>query len=70
MKIKKIIIEEDFITLTQLLKCANLVASGGEAHLVITEGMVKYNDVVDFRKRLKVKKGDRVQFQNTVIIVE
>jgi ribosome-associated protein len=59
----------DYIPLIQLLKAANLVQTGGEAQIVVTEGEVKYNGQVDYRKRLKVKKGDVVEFRNNKIVV-
>ena len=59
----------EFIPLIQLLKATNLVQSGGEAQMVVSEGSVKYNGVVDYRKRLKVKKGDIVEFRGTKIKV-
>ena len=62
-------LEGDFIPLIQLLKATNMVSSGGEAQSVIEEGLVKYNREVDFRKRLKVKKGDLVEFNGQQIII-
>ncbi len=59
----------EFIPLIQLLKATSLVQSGGEAQMVVSEGLVKYNGVVDYRKRLKVKKGDIVEFRGTKIKV-
>jgi len=59
----------DYIPLIQLLKAANLVQTGGEAQIVVTEGEVKYNGQVDYRKRLKVKKGDVVEFRDHKIVV-
>ena len=59
----------DYIPLIQLLKAANLVQTGGEAQIVVTEGLVKYNGAVDYRKRLKVKKGDVVEYDNKKIVV-
>jgi ribosome-associated protein len=57
----------DYIPLIQLLKAANLVQTGGEAQIVVTEGEVKYNGMVDYRKRLKVKPGDTVEFRGETI---
>lgn len=57
----------DYIPMIQLLKAAHLVQTGGEAQIVVTEGEVKYNGQVDYRKRLKVKKGDTVEFRNNTI---
>jgi len=62
-------LEGDHIPLIQLLKATNLVQTGGEAQIVVTEGLVKYNGQVDYRKRLKVRKGDVVEFDNNKIVV-
>ena len=62
-------VDGDYIPMIQLLKAANLVQTGGEAQIVVTEGEVKYNGEVDYRKRLKVKKGDVVEFRGTKITV-
>ncbi|WP_179414852.1 RNA-binding S4 domain-containing protein [Mucilaginibacter sp. E4BP6] len=59
----------DYIPLIQLLKAAGLVQTGGEAQIVVTEGEVKYNGQIDYRKRLKVKKGDVIEFRNNKIVV-
>ena len=60
-------VEGEFIHLIQLLKATHLVQTGGEAQIVVTEGEVKYNGHVDYRKRLKVKPGDTVEFNGEVI---
>jgi ribosome-associated protein len=57
----------DYIPMIQLLKAAGLVQTGGEAQIVVTEGEVLYNGQVDYRKRLKVKKGDIVEFRGKTI---
>ena len=59
----------DFIPLIQLLKATGLVFTGGEAQIVVTEGEVKYNGEVDYRKRLKVKIGDVVEFRSKKIMI-
>lgn len=63
-------LEGDYIPLIQLLKATNLVQSGGEAQIVVSDGLVKYNGEVDYRKRLKVKRGDIVEFKGTQIKVK
>jgi ribosome-associated protein len=60
-------VEGEFIHLIQLLKATGLVQTGGEAQIVVTEGEVKYNGHVDYRKRLKVKSGDTVEFNGEII---
>jgi ribosome-associated protein len=63
-------LEGDFIPLIQLLKATNVVQTGGEAQIVVLDGLVKYNGVVDYRKRLKVKRGDTVEFNGNTILVK
>jgi len=55
-------IEGEYIQLIQLLKALNWVEHGAMAQWVVTEGYVKYNGQVDYRKRLKLKPGDVVEF--------
>lgn len=62
-------LEGEFIPLIQLLKATALVQSGGEAQTVVEDGLVKYNGKVDYRKRLKVRVGDVVDFMGQKITV-
>jgi len=57
----------DYIPMIQLLKAVNLVQTGGEAQIAVINGLVKYNGQIDYRKRLKVKRGDLVEFNNQKI---
>lgn len=59
----------DFIQLIQLLKVMNWVENGAMAQYVVEEGLVKYNGQVDYRKRLKVKVGDLVEFDGQKVKV-
>ncbi|NGM71814.1 RNA-binding S4 domain-containing protein [Sphingobacterium sp. SGL-16] len=56
-------LEGEFIPMIQLLKALNWVEHGGMAQRMVDEGLVKYNGEVDYRKRLKVRKGDIVEFE-------
>lgn len=60
-------VEGDYIPMIQLLKAAGLVQTGGEAQIVVEHGEVVYNGTVDYRKRLKVKPGDIVEFRGQKI---
>lgn len=62
-------LEGEFIPLIQLLKATDMVSSGGEAQMVVLDGLVKYNGETDYRKRLKVRKGDIIEFNNQEIKV-
>lgn len=61
---------KEFIALDQLLKLLSIVGSGGEAHAVITDGMVKVNGEVETQKRKKIRVGDVVFFEGIEITVE
>ncbi|HKL39217.1 MAG TPA: RNA-binding S4 domain-containing protein [Cryomorphaceae bacterium] len=60
----------EFITLDKLLKLMRLVGSGGEAHMVIQEGMVKVNGEVEMQKRKKIRAGDKAEFNGQQIEVQ
>ena len=53
-----------YIQLTQLLKALRWVEHGGEAQAVVSAGLVRHNGEVDYRKRLKVRPGDTVEFND------
>ena len=61
---------EEFIRLGDLLKAMNLVGSGGQAKIVIQEGMVKVDGQVCLMRGAKIKKGQVVEFDGKRIRVE
>lgn len=66
---EKFTISGEFIPLIQLLKALNWVSTGGQAQVVVTDGLVRYNGQVDYRKRLKVRPGDVVEFQGRKVTI-
>lgn len=62
-------LEGEFIHLIALLKVTGLVQSGGEAQTLVEDGLIKYNGTVDYRKRLKVRVGDKIDFMGKIIEV-
>jgi len=52
------------VELYKVLKFEGLVGSGGEAKLVIAEGLVSVNGEVETRKRKKMHSGDVIEFAN------
>ncbi len=53
------------IRLDQFLKLANLVGSGGEAKLVIAQGLVQVNGEVELRRGRKLFADDRVSLADS-----
>ncbi|NCD33768.1 MAG: RNA-binding S4 domain-containing protein [Spartobacteria bacterium] len=58
------------IELYKILKIENLVASGGEAKFVISEGLVRVNGEVETRKRKKILSGDIITFGTETLRVQ
>ncbi|GAA5134217.1 RNA-binding S4 domain-containing protein [Thalassotalea piscium] len=57
------------IELCKLLKAVDLVSGGGEAKMVISEGYVYLNGVLETQKRKKIYHNDRIEFNGECIIV-
>jgi ribosome-associated protein len=66
----KISISTEFIKLDALLKFANLVSSGGEAKILISDGQVKVNGEVCLMRGKKIRPGDTVSLGKESIIIE
>jgi len=60
-------LDQQPIELCKLLKIANLVAGGGEAKVVISEGYVLLNGEVEYQKRKKVYDNDIVEFNGETL---
>ncbi len=67
---EKIKIDTEFIKLDSLLKFAALVGTGGEAKLVISEGMVKVNGEVCTMRGKKIRPGDKISFDKHELEIE
>jgi ribosome-associated protein len=61
---------QEFIELIKLLKLMGMVDSGSEAKLVVEMGKVKVNGQVEFRKRNKIRSGDKVEYAGNTIVVK
>jgi len=61
---KSVEILKEPIELYKILKFEGLVPSGGEAKLVISNGMVFLNGKVETQKRKKIISGDIIEFAN------
>lgn len=66
---KEIQIRSQAVELFKILKFEGLVASGGEAKMVIAEGLVQVNGQVEMQKRKKINSGDEIVFNNEVFSV-
>jgi ribosome-associated protein len=59
----------EYIELDKLLKATNLCGTGGEARIMISEGLVTVDGEVELRLRRKVRPGMTVQYDGQTIAV-
>ena len=59
--VRDISVRDDGIRLGQLLKLADLVASGADAKALLAEGAVQVNGQVEVRRGRQLARGDVVQ---------
>ena len=58
------------VELYKILKFEGMVGSGGEAKMVIADGMVRVNGEIETRKRKKIVTGDIIEFGEDIIRIE
>jgi ribosome-associated protein len=63
-------IDTEYIKLDSFLKAVNIASSGGEAKIIITEGMVKVNGETELRRGRKLYPGDKVAVDGRTFAVE
>ncbi|MBQ6334568.1 MAG: S4 domain-containing protein YaaA [Erysipelotrichaceae bacterium] len=59
--IVKVEIKDEYVTLGQFLKLADIISSGGEAKLFLKGNEVLVNDEKDDRRGRKLYKGDLIK---------
>ena len=69
MEFCEIAIKEDFIRLDSAMKLGNLVVTGGHAKIVIQNGEVKVNNEICTMRGKKLRKGDKVEFENSGFVI-
>lgn len=58
------------IKLDQFLKWQGITQTGGEAKIIIKQGLVEVNGASEIRRGRKLVTGDRVTFAGTTHLVE
>jgi len=58
---------DEFIELISLLKYLHLAESGGQAKMMVDEGRVKRNGETEYRRRAKLRQGDTIEVEGTMI---
>ena len=60
----------EYIELVKLLKLLRIAESGGHAKIMVEEGDVFLNGVQEFRKRAKLRSGDKVEVMGEEILIK
>ena len=63
-------LRDEFIKLGQAIKAAGLVESGVEAKIVIQDGEVKVNGVVETQRGKKLFGGEVVEYNGSSILIK
>jgi len=61
---------EDTLTLTEVLKLTGIAETGGHAKIMIQNGEVKLNGVVETRRKHKCKEGDVIRIGDEEFVLE
>ena len=67
---EEILLRDEFIKLGQAIKAAGLVESGVEAKIVIQDGEVKVNGVVETQRGKKLFGGEVVEYNGSSILIK
>ena len=67
---KEIFIKDDFIKLDAALKFSGAIGTGGQAKMVIQDGLVTVNGEVCTMRAKKLRTGDVVEFENFAFVVK
>jgi ribosome-associated protein len=60
-------IDEEYIELIKLLKATQVAQTGGHAKMLVEDGLVRVNGVLEERKRAKIRKGFTVEIDDLII---
>ena len=51
----------EYIELIKLLKLLRIAETGGHAKIIVEDGKVTLNGIQEFRKRAKLRAGDKIE---------
>ena len=60
-KLIKYELKDEYIELFKLIKVLDLVDSGAEAKMIVSDGHVQRNGEIELRKRAKIRRGDAIK---------
>ncbi len=60
-------LRDEYIELFKLIKVLDLVDSGAEAKMIVSDGHVRRNGEIELRKRAKIRQGDIIEIADVTI---
>lgn len=63
-------LEGEYIELIKLLKIMRISESGGQAKMMVDDGLVKLNGEIEYRKRAKLRLGDTISIFGQSILIK
>ena len=60
----------DYIELVKLLKLMQVAQTGGHAKIIVEEGEVTRNGKTEFRKRAKLRAGDKIEVLGETFVIK
>jgi len=62
-------LQDEYIELYKLIKVLDLVDSGADAKMLISEGHVRRNGQIELKKRAKIRHGEIIEIAEVTIKV-
>lgn len=62
-------LSSEYIELVKLLKLLRIAETGGHAKIIVEDGEVFLNGIQEFRKRAKLRPGDKIEVLGQTIII-
>ncbi len=63
-------LSSEYIELIKLLKLLRIAETGGHAKIIVEDGEVSLNGIQEFRKRAKLRSGDKIEVMGEVIFIK
>ena len=67
---KELFIKEEFIRLDSALKFSGVVGTGGQAKMIIKDGLVSVNGEICTMRGKKIRNGDIIEFKNIKFVIK
>ncbi len=65
--VQDVVLNTQPVELYKVLKFEGLVGSGAQAKLVIDDGLVSVNGLIETRRRKKIVHGDTIEFEGATL---